>query len=72
MSYHNKKSDAIHNELKTGEPAYDGKLHSEHYRGKGCSFVLLVVCSIISILGGGIGILIRIATILYCIFNKDQ
>ncbi len=65
MPDNNNKQDFNLNELKTGDPAYDGKYHPEHYHSTGCSLrVVFVVGGIIEMLGGGVGILIGLVMIL--------
>lgn len=55
----NNKQDWMHNEMKTGDPAYDGKYHPEHHHFKGSPIrPVLVIGGILELLGGGIGIFI--------------
>lgn len=59
MPGNSNKQDYGLNELKTGEPTYDGKYHPEHYHFKGSSLSLvLIVGGFIEMLGGGAGIFI--------------
>jgi hypothetical protein len=59
----------VQNELKTGDPAYDGKYHPEHHHFKGSSLrPVLIIGGILSMLGGGLGILFGLIFLLLGIF----
>ena len=68
MSNYN-SNDWYHNELKTGDPSYDGKYHPEHYHFKGSLIrLVLIIGGILEMLGGGVGIIIGLLMILIGIF----
>ncbi|NLA86632.1 MAG: hypothetical protein GX847_04990 [Clostridiales bacterium] len=69
MSNDNDKQNWMLNEMKTGDPAYDGKYHPEHYHSKGpSSRAILIIGGILSALGGGVGIVIGLFMVVIGIF----
>ena len=69
MDNFNRKQDWMHNEMKTGNPAYDGKYHPEHYHSKGSSVgMIFIIGGILELLGGGAGIYIGLLMIVIGIF----
>jgi hypothetical protein len=55
----------MNNEMKTGDPVYDGKYHPEHHHFKGSTVrPVLIIGGILELLGGGIGIFIGLFVIM--------
>jgi hypothetical protein len=59
----------MHNEMKTGDPAYDGKYHPEHHHFNDSSVSLfMIILGILELLGGGAAIYIGLLMIVIGIF----